>query len=76
MRKLAGIVAFSRELFEYSHAEDMVRQILLEKTAPAFDLTMFSHELSAVLTELQQVLAAERAKVLDLPPLRSVRRVN
>jgi hypothetical protein len=59
-----------------SYAEDMVRQILLEKTAPAFDLTMFSHELSAVLTELQQVLAAERAKVLELPPLRSVRRVN
>jgi hypothetical protein len=29
-----------------------------------------------VLTELQQVLAAERAKVLDLPPLPSVRRVN
>ena len=42
VRKLAGIVAFSRELFEYSHAEDMVRQILLENTAPALDLVMFS----------------------------------
>jgi hypothetical protein len=27
VHKLAGIVAFSRELFEYSHPEDMVRQI-------------------------------------------------
>jgi hypothetical protein len=33
-------------------------------------------ELSALLSELQRVLAAERAKVLDLPPLPSVRRVN
>jgi len=76
VRKLAGIVAFSRELFEYSYAEDTVRQILLENTAPALDLTMFSHELSAVLTELQQVRATERTEVLDLPPLPPARRVN
>jgi hypothetical protein len=29
-----------------------------------------------VVSELDRVLAAERAKVLDLPPLPSVRRVN
>jgi hypothetical protein len=33
-------------------------------------------ELSTVVNELDRALAAERAKVLDLPPLPSVRRVN
>jgi hypothetical protein len=42
VRKLAGIVAFSRELFEHSYAEDMVRQVLLENTSPALDTVMFS----------------------------------
>jgi hypothetical protein len=35
------------------------------------------HRIAATLiTELQRMLAAERAKVLDLPPLPSMRRVN
>jgi hypothetical protein len=33
-------------------------------------------ELSTVVTELRQMLAAEHAKVLDLPPLPLARRVN
>ena len=33
-------------------------------------------EVSAMLAELQRVLAAEHATALDLPPLPSVRRVN
>jgi hypothetical protein len=33
-------------------------------------------ELSTVVTELRQMLAAERAKVLNLPPLSSVRRAE
>jgi hypothetical protein len=33
-------------------------------------------ELSTVVTELRQMLAAENAKVLDLPPLPLVRQVN
>jgi hypothetical protein len=33
-------------------------------------------ELSAMLAELQRLIAAERAKVLDLPPLPLARRVN
>jgi hypothetical protein len=33
-------------------------------------------ELSTVVTELRQMLVAEHAKMLDLPPWPSVRRVN
>jgi hypothetical protein len=33
-------------------------------------------ELSTVVTELRQMLAAERAKVLNLPPLPSVRQAK
>jgi hypothetical protein len=42
MRKLAGIVGLSSELYHHSYAEDLIRQILLENSSPAIDSVMFS----------------------------------
>lgn len=41
VRKLAGI-GLSSELYQYSYAEDLIQQILLENTSPAIDSVMFS----------------------------------
>jgi hypothetical protein len=37
VRKLAGIVAFTREMLASARAEDMVRQVLIENTSAALD---------------------------------------
>jgi hypothetical protein len=42
VRKLAGIVGLSSELYSHSYAEDLIRQVLLENSSPAIDSVMFS----------------------------------